>query len=122
MDGFARPLLQAKNIEFHFTHSSIVDDQKIGEAIRQNLFFIFKEAINNVVKYADCTTCTVTLEEKNRQISCVIIDDGKGFDTTFPTERNGILNMQLRAKEMKGSFNIESSFSKGTVVKVQIVA
>ncbi len=120
MDGFARPLLQAKNIQFYFTHSSIVDTQKIGEASRQNLFFIFKEAINNVAKYADCKNCTVILEEKNKYICCSITDDGRGFDPTQPTERNGILNMQLRAKEMKGSFKIESNVLAGTKVMVQL--
>ena len=120
MDGFARPLLQAKNIQFNFVNSSIVNEQKIGEATRQNLFFIFKEAINNVLKYADCTTCTVTLEEKNKQIFCSITDDGRGFNTHKTTERNGILNMQLRANEVKGSFSITSLESKGTVIKVQL--
>ena len=120
MDGFARPLLQAKNIQFNFTHSNIINEQKIGEATRQNLFFIFKEAINNVVKYADCKNCTVVFEDKNKYICCSIIDDGKGFDPTQPTERNGILNMQLRAKEMKGSFKIESSLLAGTKVVVRL--
>lgn len=120
MDGFARPLLQAKNIQFHFNHTSIVDQHKIGESIRQNLFFIFKEAINNVAKYSDCKNCTVTLEIKNKLICCTISDDGKGFDADQPTQRNGILNMQLRAKEMKGSFFIDSIISKGTVIKVRL--
>lgn len=120
MDGFARPLLQAKNIQFNFTHSSTINEQKIGEATRQNLFVIFKEAINNVVKYAACTSCIVTLDEKNKNICCTITDNGKGFDVTKPSERNGILNMQLRAKEMKGSFKIESTPAIGTTIKVQL--
>ncbi len=120
MDGFARPLLQAKNIKFNFTHSDITSDQKIGEAVRQNLFVIFKEAVNNVAKYSDCITCSVVLEEKNKVISCSITDDGKGFDVEKPTERNGILNMQMRAKEMKGVCSIVSAPMKGTSIKLQL--
>ena len=82
-------------------------------------YFLF---VNNsvVAKYSACTTCTVTLEEKNKNICCTITDNGKGFEVDKPTERNGILNMQLRAKEMKGSCKIVSVLSEGTTIKLQL--
>ena len=120
MESFAMPLCKAKNVAFIFNHSTISNDNKISEATRQNLFVMFKEAVNNVLKYAQCKTCTVTLEEKNKNIYCTITDDGIGFETSKPTERNGLLNMQLRAKEIKGSCTITSELKKGTVVFIQL--
>ena len=120
MENFAVPLCRAKNVTFVFNHSLIDNSNRISETTRQNLFVMFKEAVNNALKYAQCKTCTVSLEEKNKNIYCSITDDGIGFDTTLPTERNGLLNMQLRAKEIKGSCKIESITNKGTVVVIAL--
>ena len=97
-----------------------MDNQKISTATRQNTFLICKEAINNPAKYARCNTCTVNMNIKNKCIHCTITDDGIGFDTTLPTERNGLLNMQLRAKAVKGKFELVSSPGNGTVINAQL--
>jgi signal transduction histidine kinase len=36
-------------------------------------------------------------------------DNGKGFDTEMITSRNGLKNMQVRAKEIQGNISIKSS-------------
>ncbi len=120
MDNFARPLLQAKNIQFSFNHNDEIETYKISEATRQNLFLIFKEAINNVAKYAKCKNCTVDLSIHNKTIYCTITDDGIGFDATKPTERNGLINMQHRAEELKGKIEISTILNEGTTVKLQL--
>ena len=120
MDAFARPLCNAHNIKFIFEQNNIGTTQKISEAIRQNIFIVFKEAINNALKYAQCKNITVVLEEKNKNIACSITDDGIGFEPSKPTERNGLLNMQLRAKELKGICTIASELKKGSVVFIQL--
>ena len=120
MDAFARPLCNAHNINFIFEQNNIGTAQKISESIRQNIFIIFKEAINNALKYAQCKNITVVLEEKNKNIACSITDDGIGFEPSKPTERNGLLNMQIRAKELKGICTITSEINKGSVVFIQL--
>jgi signal transduction histidine kinase len=62
----------------------------------------------------------VQLTIKNKTINCTIIDDGIGFDTSQPTERNGLLNMKLRAEQLKGKFNLSSEINKGTTISVQL--
>ena len=122
MDGFARPLLQSKNIRFVFDHGVFTDGISISENSRQSLFLIFKEAINNICKYAQCKTCTVVLALENRQLVCSITDDGIGFDSTLPTDRNGLLNMRERVKALKGKIDIQSTLQSGTVIALQLPA
>ena len=122
MDGFARPLLQSKNIRFVFDHGVFTDGISISENTRQSLFLIFKEAINNICKYAQCNTCTVTLALENRLLLCSIIDDGIGFDSTLPTDRNGLLNMRERVKVLKGKINIQSALHAGTTIALELPA
>lgn len=120
MDMFARPLLQSQNIIFTFDHDQAVESAKISEASRQNLFLIFKEAINNVAKYANCKNCKVKLSLQNKMIHCSITDDGIGFDSALPTARNGLLNMKLRATELKGKLQITSKPGAGTSINLQL--
>jgi signal transduction histidine kinase len=47
---------------------------------RKNIFLIFKEAMHNIVKYADCKTASIMLSVKNDDLMMTIKDDGKGFD------------------------------------------
>ena len=120
MDSFARPLLQAKGIEFNFEPDIKMQSSRLEENTRQNLFLIYKEAINNICKYAQCKTCTVSLFIKSKQIFCTITDDGIGFDTTLPSERNGLLNMKLRVNQLKGKINISSVVGEGTLIHIQL--
>jgi signal transduction histidine kinase len=120
MDNFARPLLQAKNIQFLFNHNDEIEAHKISEATRQNLFLIFKEAINNIAKYAECKNCRVELSIHNKTIYCTITDDGIGFDATKSTQRNGLVNMKQRANELKGEIEISSKINEGTIIKLQL--
>lgn len=120
IDVFARPLLQAKGIQFVFRADDNIGHQKISEIARQNLFLICKEAINNAAKYAQCKTCTLSLFKKKGCLHCIITDDGIGFNTSTPTQRNGLLNIQLRAAAVKGKVDITSSAGNGTSIAVQV--
>jgi signal transduction histidine kinase len=120
LDNFAKPLLNAKQIQFTFTYNTAISTTKIPENTRQNLYLICKEAINNIAKYAQAKNCILQLTIKNKTIYCSIIDDGIGFDTNQATERNGILNMQLRTQQLKGSFHISSQLNKGTTIELQL--
>ena len=58
----------------------------------------------------------------HHQIELTVKDDGKGFDAAkvkswlISLSGNGLQNMQMRAKEMKGSAYIDSEMDKGTTV------
>ncbi len=120
IQNFAKSLLNAKQINFIFNYDTTIKTTKINEATRQTLFLIIKEAINNLAKYAEAANCNLDLHIKNKTIYCIITDDGNGFDTNTPTERNGLLNMQNRTTALKGKFEINSEINKGTIIKVQL--
>jgi len=60
---------------------------------------------------------------ENGELRMTVQDNGKGFDPLTISGKskvsmggNGLQNMQLRAKEMKGNLHIESAPGKGTVL------
>jgi signal transduction histidine kinase len=86
---------------------------------RKNLFLIFKEAVNNAVKYSACKKITVSLAKKNDWLELVVADDGKGFDENAAKKGNGLLNMRARAADLGGKMEIISSAEKGTALMLR---
>jgi ligand-binding sensor domain-containing protein/anti-sigma regulatory factor (Ser/Thr protein kinase) len=125
MESFAKPLLAACGIHFspHYDeaiYSAILDMEK-----RKNFYLIFKEAINNIVKYSKATEVFVEIKIKNRKLELLVKDDGIGFDPgkMMQDQRqslsgNGLRNMKMRAAEMKAEIKITSQSGKGTVVQL----
>lgn len=125
MESFARPLLSAQQIQFHFQYDAIVKQLVLEMTKRKNFYLIFKEAVNNAVKYAGCKNIWVNIHYRHHQLQLTVEDDGKGFDagkvTTANTlAGNGLQNMQLRTREMKGTISIESEADAGTKVNLLI--
>ena len=98
---------------------------------RKNIFLIFKEALHNIVKYADCKMASIALSLKNYDLTMTIKDDGKGFDlsqidaTKLSAEGkqlggNGIKNMHARADDMNAKLCISSKINEGTTVQLTV--
>ncbi|MBK7037536.1 MAG: hypothetical protein IPH42_14635 [Bacteroidetes bacterium] len=61
MKSFALETLQIKNITTNFIVDEKLSDIKLTPDKRHELFLIFKEAINNIVKYANCSIVNTTV-------------------------------------------------------------
>ncbi len=120
MREFATSVLEAKDIELNFTTDEEVYDVKLNMEARRDFFLVFKEAVNNAAKYSHASTVVVNLSIKNKKLTMVVKDDGKGFDVPKADGGNGLGNMQKRAEAMNGNITIESKPGIGTQVKVSI--
>lgn len=118
MKQFANENLEAKNIRTEFSADDKLAELKLTAGDRQNLFLFFKEAIHNIVKYANCTQVTIRMLRNRHKITLSIEDNGAGFDLNEQTNGNGIHSMKERADLLRGNFNIESSPHKGTSVQL----
>ena len=89
---------------------------------RRNLFLIFKEALNNISKYAGATLVEISIRYDVAQITLSISDNGKGFDVESHSQGNGLMNMRKRSELLNGSIDIQSAQGEGTkiILKVSI--
>ena len=115
MREFAIPLLEAKNIAFDFS-SKGSNDRPISMNLRRNTFLIFKEAINNILKHSLASYVFIDIEIHPSNLTLKIRDNGKGFDRNKNTGRNGIKNMEIRARSVNGTIDIHSTAS-GTQIQ-----
>ena len=114
MRSLSYNILRAKNIEFTFRADEKLNEQKLSLEDRRNFYLIFKEVLNNMVKYSQATRASIILNTENNFIILSIIDNGIGFDTSVASNGNGLNNIRRRAKEMKADLTIESSLGNGT--------
>ncbi len=109
-------LFEARNIQLH-----MYDEEKIGNETlvmikRKNFYLFYKEAVNNIVKYAEAKNVWVKMDITGNRFYLSIKDDGIGFDTNSKTTGNGLFSMKKRSVELGGEFDIQSAPGLGTVV------
>ena len=109
MESFV-PLLAAQDIQFRFDYDPAVLNLDLNMEQRKNFYLVFKESVNNVIKYSCATDLEVNVNVTDSHLLLRVHDNGKGFDPLTISGKskeslggNGLQNMQLRAKEMKGS-------------------
>lgn len=112
MKDFATELLQSKNIQFDFKVSGIHEKAIVDPILRQNIYLIFKESINNIVKHANASYVLVEIVNDSRQFKMIITDNGKGFSLPQNQRGNGLRNMDRRAHAIHGL--IEFTTQSGT--------
>jgi signal transduction histidine kinase len=118
MLNFANELCVPAGINFEFNKNTSADDIKIPMEIRRDIYLIFKEAVNNAVKYYGCKNIRVNISLMQNQLHIRIEDDGNGFNIDAEKKGNGLSNMQKRTDDNKGIFKIISSVGEGTEILV----
>ena len=120
MRSFAAEVLDAKDIDLAFTVVGAVTDMQLNMEKRRDLFLIYKEAVNNIAKYAHCKKVTIKLAATQQLLKLEIADNGVGFDVKKADNGNGLTNMQKRAENLGGTFQIISEPAKGTTIHLHI--
>jgi signal transduction histidine kinase/ligand-binding sensor domain-containing protein len=119
MTRYASELMEAKNIQFNIHVPEVSESYKLSMEQRKNFYLIFKEAINNITKHSECTEASLEIEITNKTIKMSIADNGKGFDTSLPNFRNGLVSMKRRADDLHGTLTISSELRKGTRIALE---
>lgn len=96
-----------------------ISDIKLPMETRRNIFLIFKEAINNAVKYSQATVLEIRVHAFDHSIEILIKDNGKGFDFSSVKKGNGLNNIQKRADEIGAKLILRSKENEGTSVCLQ---
>jgi ligand-binding sensor domain-containing protein/two-component sensor histidine kinase len=120
MREFANSVLEAKDIDFKFEVEDKIYQVKIPMETRRDLFLIYKEAVNNLAKYAQCNRAFIQFSIKKKKLQMLVQDYGKGFNLKEADEGNGLNNMQKRAEKMGGNLIICSNLGEGTQVILNI--
>lgn len=120
MRGFASDILTSRDIEFRFSAPDRDHELKLSPEVRRDVFLIFKEAINNIVRHANCTKADIELRVEGQQLILMVSDNGKGLVSSENGEGHGISSMRRRAKNYGGNLEIRSNPGNGTTFRLTV--
>jgi PAS domain S-box-containing protein len=114
-------LLQQVNglglLKIRFVHTGI-NEEALDPGLALSLYRIVQEQTTNILKYAEATEATITLEQKGGDLCLELQDNGKGFDPTRPRKGVGLANIINRADVYQGTVDITAAPGKGCRLKV----
>ena len=109
------------NLSFTFNQNPLTMPAKtIRMKIRENIYFLIKEALNNANKYSEATAVNLDIAMEGNQLKITVQDNGKGFCLDLIKRGNGLKLMQNRADELNGNLDIQSSTGQGTKIMLNV--
>jgi signal transduction histidine kinase/ligand-binding sensor domain-containing protein len=114
------PLTLGQRIELHCIAGEGTDKLLLTKKEKRNLLLIAKEAVNNTIKYAQCSRLDITLSQVNSRPVLHIRDNGKGFDSSRKqADSYGLRNMKDRARQIGYQLELKTEAGSGVEVLVK---
>ncbi|MEK8178909.1 sensor histidine kinase [Flavobacterium buctense] len=117
-------LLEEQKTAFEVNVNYTIDENvvwdKIGNAIKINLYRILQEGLQNINKYANAKNILVEIKGDEENVYLKIQDDGVGFDVNKKSKGIGMQNMISRTNDCKGIIDINSKKDNGTKIVITI--
>jgi PAS domain S-box-containing protein len=118
MRRFAADNFTARNITFQLLLPQAEEDVKLEANHRREVFLIFKEGVNNMLRHAECTEARIELSLSGGQLRLLLSDNGHGFDQMRESGGHGLTTMRERARCIGGRFTLQSRLGHGTMIEV----
>ncbi len=105
MQDYILNVLEPLNFEVAYNFEELRMEEKIPVPVKENLYLIFKEAVNNIAKYSNGNKVDIGMQSNGTSFIFVIHDNGTSEKGAKKTGQ-GLRNMQMRAQRMNGNVEI----------------
>jgi PAS domain S-box-containing protein len=114
----------ARRAELAVTVEGVEPQPRLAPTEEIALFRIAQEALNNVVKHAQASECSISLRQNERAVMLSIVDNGTGFDTTRKPVMGGYgmgtTTMRERAEAIGARLSLEATPGAGTRIGIEL--
>ncbi len=109
-------MLEVATIQCHIEGDAVI---KKLPAITENVVSMcLKEAVTNVVKHSEATTCTIRFEQQPTALVVHIEDDGIGLPEHYEWNGSGFKGMRERIEFLNGTLHVTSHH--GTTITLRV--
>lgn len=116
MQNFSTEVLSAKDMALSFENQCINTKTQLSMEQRRNIYLVFKEIINNILKHSEASKVMVNIKNEKNAIIIQVKDNGVGFDTEAVYEGNGLESFKNRSDSDDLTVWLRSEIGKGTEV------
>lgn len=96
-----------------------VQESEVPKPLKRVIYRISQEAFNNIAKHSKAKLVRLSLQKNSNTIELSIQDNGRGFELTIdsPQKGLGLSSMKERTEASGGTFSIQSTKGKGTIIR-----
>ena len=118
MQDLTHNMLSERDISVSFTQKGMDNKRPMRVEVRQNMYYIFKEAVHNIARHSGADRVEIVMDNSLSVFSMLISDNGTGFDPDSVRGGNGLKNMKMRAARIGAT--LEISASVGCVIELKM--
>ncbi len=107
MQDYILNVLEPKNFHVEYDFEDLKMGEKLDVPLKENLYLIFKEAVNNISKYSNGDKVEIAMNVNNGEFKFKVRDNG----TTGKGEKktgHGLRNMDMRAKRIGADIDVST--------------
>jgi signal transduction histidine kinase len=120
MRHFVSDVCTARQIGFHFRTPGPEHDIVVGANVRREVFLLFKEAVNNMVRHSGCSAADLEFRSDNQELVLRVSDNGRGFEPATVDAGHGLRSMRERARALGGHLDVLTYPGRGTTLTFTI--
>jgi signal transduction histidine kinase len=93
----------------------------LPEDVSTCVYRVVQESLTNCARHAEAKNVHISLQGSGTLIVVTVQDDGVGFDPSRAASRGlGLIGMEERVRELKGTMAISSKQDRGTLLEISI--
>jgi signal transduction histidine kinase len=99
---------------------ALESSERLPLEVENTVYRVVQEALTNVAKHAAASRLEVEVLMEGDAVVATVTDDGRGFDTSAPTDGFGLVGMRERVALVGGEISVVSDEDGGTVLRAVI--
>jgi signal transduction histidine kinase len=94
-----------------------ISEEDVPDLLKIVIFRILQEAMNNIAKHSQASLVQLALQKAKQRLELTIQDNGRGYRPDETMKGFGLSTMRERAELSGGTFSVQSTEGKGTIVR-----
>lgn len=109
MQDYLNQVFAQKEIDVNYEFGDLKMQEKLPVDVKENVYLIFKESVNNIAKHSNATKVTVHLSFSGKNYELIIHDNGTAIKNGSRKSGQGLRNIRMRAERIGSEVEISEN-------------